>query len=69
MKDLLLSLRTQYIIDIIKPYTRLELSYIAKASYIDMFYQFSINELTIDFDDLAGGGGRVDRFAHSGQED
>lgn len=29
--DLLRSLRTQYIIDIIKPYTRMELSYLAKT--------------------------------------
>ena len=31
--DLLRSLRTQYIIDIIKPYTRIELDYLAKVSW------------------------------------
>ena len=30
--DLLKSLRTQYIIDIIKPYTRMELDYLAKVT-------------------------------------
>jgi COP9 signalosome complex subunit 2 len=30
--DLLRSLRTQYIIDIIKPYTRMELDFLAKVS-------------------------------------
>ena len=30
--ELLRSLRTQYLIDLIKPYTRLELSFLAKAS-------------------------------------
>ena len=30
--DLLRSLRTQYLIDLIKPYTRLELSFLAKVS-------------------------------------
>jgi COP9 signalosome complex subunit 2 len=29
--DLLRSLRTQYLIDLIKPYTRLELSFLAKV--------------------------------------
>lgn len=32
IEDLLKSLRTQYIVDIIKPYTRLELDYLAKVS-------------------------------------
>jgi COP9 signalosome complex subunit 2 len=31
--DLLRSLRTQYLIDLIKPYTRLELSFLAKVSF------------------------------------
>lgn len=30
--ELLRSLRTQYLIDLIKPYTRLELSFLAKVS-------------------------------------
>ena len=30
--DLLRSLRTQYLIDLIKPYTRLELSFLAKVT-------------------------------------
>lgn len=32
--ELLRSLRTSYLIDLIKPYTRLELSFLAKASWI-----------------------------------
>jgi COP9 signalosome complex subunit 2 len=32
--DLLRSLRTQYLIDLIKPYTRLELSFLAKVGII-----------------------------------
>ena len=32
--DLLRSLRTQYLIDLIKPYTRLELSFLAKVCYL-----------------------------------
>ena len=31
--ELLRSLRTQYLIDLIKPYTRLELSFLAKVRY------------------------------------
>jgi COP9 signalosome complex subunit 2 len=31
--DLLRSLRTQYLIDLIKPYTRLELAFLAKVCY------------------------------------
>jgi hypothetical protein len=31
--ELLKSLRTQYLIDLIKPYTRLELSFLAKVSF------------------------------------
>lgn len=31
--DLLRSLRTYYLIDLIKPYTRLELSFLAKVHY------------------------------------
>ncbi|KAF8433550.1 hypothetical protein L210DRAFT_3649678 [Boletus edulis BED1] len=34
--ELLRSLRTSYLIDLIKPYTRLELSFLAKASYIQV---------------------------------
>ena len=33
INDLLRSLRTQYIIDLIKPYTRLELQFLAKVSF------------------------------------
>jgi COP9 signalosome complex subunit 2 len=32
--DLLRSLRTQYLIDLIKPYTRLELSFLAKVGEV-----------------------------------
>lgn len=40
--ELLRSLRTQYLIDLIKPYTRLELSFLAKVhSPID--YKFNCN--------------------------
>lgn len=31
--DLLRSLRTQYLIDLIKPYTRLELAFLAKVAH------------------------------------
>jgi COP9 signalosome complex subunit 2 len=34
--ELLRSLRTQYLIDLIKPYTRLELSFLAKVSAINL---------------------------------
>jgi COP9 signalosome complex subunit 2 len=34
INDLLRSLRTQYIIDLIKPYTRLELQFLAKVSFV-----------------------------------
>ena len=33
--DLLRTLRTQYLIDLIRPYTRLELSFLAKVSLTD----------------------------------
>ena len=36
--DLLRSLRTQYLIDLIKPYTRLELSFLAKVGDIFVNY-------------------------------
>jgi COP9 signalosome complex subunit 2 len=35
--DLLRSLRTSYLIDLIKPYTRLELSFLAKVSTVLAF--------------------------------
>ena len=40
--ELLRSLRTQYLIDLIKPYTRLELSFLAKVrtfEYLSIFYR------------------------------
>jgi COP9 signalosome complex subunit 2 len=50
--ELLRSLRTQYLIDLIKPYTRLELSFLAKVgsllrptlydSYIDPLQQLNV---------------------------
>lgn len=39
--DLLRSLRTQYLIDLIKPYTRLELSFIAKVNLRSYGLEFS----------------------------
>lgn len=41
--ELLRSLRTQYLIDLIKPYTRLELSFLAKVSLITVFTTFDID--------------------------
>lgn len=38
--DLLRSLRTYYLIDLIKPYTRLELSFLAKVSAYAFYYRF-----------------------------
>ncbi|KAI0304614.1 PCI domain-containing protein [Russula brevipes] len=43
--DLLRSLRTQYLIDLIKPYTRLELSFLAKQLNVD---SNEVEELLID---------------------
>jgi len=43
--DLLRSLRTQYLIDLIKPYTRLELSFLAKQLNVDAN---EVEELLID---------------------
>ena len=50
--ELLRSLRTQYLIDLIKPYTRLELSFLAKviASYL-RYYQLDwqlFQQLNVD---------------------
>lgn len=42
--ELLRSLRTQYLIDLIKPYTRLELSFLAKVC---LFKPLNFNVLTI----------------------
>ncbi|TDL28184.1 PCI-domain-containing protein [Rickenella mellea] len=43
--DLLRSLRTQYLIDLIKPYTRLELSFLAKQLNVD---EAEVEEILID---------------------
>lgn len=45
--DLLRSLRTQYLIDLIKPYTRLELSFLAKVSISYILHPLGYAKLNI----------------------
>lgn len=40
--ELLRSLRTQYLIDLIKPYTRLELSFLAKVCCVTGVFTLSL---------------------------
>lgn len=42
--ELLRSLRTQYLIDLIKPYTRLELSFLAKVPFNSSAFQTRLND-------------------------
>ena len=41
--ELLRSLRTQYLIDLIKPYTRLELAFLATVPYINLISYMTTN--------------------------
>jgi hypothetical protein len=41
--ELLRSLRTQYLIDLIKPYTRLELSFLAKVTFFFLWIEQKIH--------------------------
>ena len=46
--ELLRSLRTQYLIDLIKPYTRLELSFLAKVPFYALaVYYFDDHDLAL----------------------
>jgi COP9 signalosome complex subunit 2 len=53
--ELLRSLRTQYLIDLIKPYTRLELSFLAQVSILTLYYGHSLiskQQLNVDKDEV-----------------
>ena len=55
--DLLRSLRTQYLIDLIKPYTRLELSFLAKVCYPTQLkwttdYSYPLKQLNVDANEV-----------------
>lgn len=55
--ELLRSLRTQYLIDLIKPYTRLELSFLAKVrmSFIDPLLRLKdviLQQLNVEIDEV-----------------
>ena len=53
--DLLRSLRTQYLIDLIKPYTRLELSFLAKVCdlvWIDNALLTILKQLNVDANEV-----------------
>ena len=56
--ELLRSLRTQYLIDLIKPYTRLELSFLAKVGVLRYFVLFQrlihlySQQLNVDIDEV-----------------
>ena len=53
--DLLRSLRTQYLIDLIKPYTRLELSFLAKvceSAWMDNALLTMLKQLNVDANEV-----------------
>lgn len=54
--ELLRSLRTQYLIDLIKPYTRLELSFLAKVSGLIFIVQSnslsSLKQLNVEIEEV-----------------
>jgi len=53
--DLLRSLRTQYLIDLIKPYTRLELSFLAKVcdpAWMDNALLTMLKQLNVDANEV-----------------
>ena len=53
--DLLRSLRTQYLIDLIKPYTRLELSFLAKVCdtvWMDKALLTMVKQLNVDANEV-----------------
>jgi len=58
--DLLRSLRTQYLIDLIKPYTRLELSFLAKQLNVD---KVEVEEMLIELILDGKVDGRIDQVA------
>ena len=53
--ELLRSLRTQYLIDLIKPYTRLELSFLAKVCFSTAQFNSNLNDfqqLNVDIEEV-----------------
>ena len=54
--DLLRSLRTSYLIDLIKPYTRLELTFLAKVqtchSYVELYQLTVLKQLNVERDEV-----------------
>lgn len=53
--ELLRSLRTQYLIDLIKPYTRLELSFLAKVSRDSIAYYLRLTlsqQLNVEIEEV-----------------